>query len=215
MDAEAASSRGRAGTERGSHHRTRGGGTRPWTHLLFSHLSAGHHAGHLRMVGQEGEEEPLHVLEGSEVATLSDAGGIRRCTGGWRRFVVPVVSTLLCLRSHCHEFVATCLAGRQQRVGSCCRALRQLCLLSLEHLAARPTLAYHCCHHADSFGGIGLAQRTHLLQHRLSCGHATQFLQPFLVPEDSFRHREVSQLLAVYQELQGSLHRLQDTHGGL
>ena len=167
------------------------------------------------MVGQEAEEEPLHVLQGGEVAALPAVGGVHRCTGGWHRYAVPAAGTLLHLRTHRHEPAAARLFGSQQPTGIHCRILRQLRLLPQRPLAALPAVAHHQHRHAGHPGGIGMAQRAHLLQHRLSCRHGAVVLQPLLMAEDSFRQREVPQLFALHQELQERLHRLQDAYRGL
>ena len=138
MDAEATVPGSRAGTERGSDYRTGCADTRVRTHLLLGHLSVRHHAGHLRMVGQETEKEPLHVLEGNEVATLPCARAVHHCPRGRHWHAVPAAGPLLCLRTHCHLPSATRMDSRQQCAGKYCGALRQLCVLSLEEVKKFP-----------------------------------------------------------------------------
>ena len=205
---EVAVLRGRAGAELHRHRLPSGADSGVRTHLLQHHLSAGHHAGHLRMGGQEGQEEPLHLLEGHLVAPLWRTGDLHRGTGGWCRYYRATAGPLLRLRTHCHQSVATRLPGRQQRAGLDCRALRQLRLLSVRNLASFRSIIHYCRSNVRYSRSIGLAQRTNLLQHHLSCGHGTLLLQPLLVPEDSLRCGEVQELLALYQELQGLVYRL-------
>ena len=71
--------------------------------------------------------------------------------------------SLLCLRTHRHEPAATRLAGRKQRVGIHRRILRQLCLLSHEHLAACLACACHQYCDVSDIGSTRLAQRSHVL----------------------------------------------------
>ena len=62
LDAQDTVLGGSIGTERRGHCSTPCADAHLRTHLLFNHLSVRHHAGHLRMVRQESQEEPLHVF---------------------------------------------------------------------------------------------------------------------------------------------------------
>ena len=215
MDGESPAAGSCAGSQRSRHSSPHGADTCVWTHLLLRHLPFGHHDGRFRMAGQEGKEEPLHLLESTVIATSCCVHGVPHSAGTWRRHPRTVAGPLLDVRAHRHQPVAARLSGRQQRVGSHRRALRQLRLLPQRRLAALRHLSGHCRRDAGDTGPAGMAQRAHLLQHHLPRRYCAQHLCQVLVVEDPLRRGQVQELLAVHQELQGIVHRLQKPHRGL
>ena len=74
------------GAERGGDRGAAGHHSGVGPHLLFGDLSAGHSAGCVCVVRQEGKAESLHILEGEELDEVCDAGGVRGADGagtGW------------------------------------------------------------------------------------------------------------------------------------
>ena len=201
LDAQDTVLGGCIGTERRGHCSTPCADAHLRTHLLFGHLSVRHHAGHLRMVRQESQEEPLHVFQTEACPAhhlLCNDADIPRI--GWRHHCT-IVSPLLCLRTHLHQLATACMDGWQQRAGSYCRALRQLCILPHEYLDACPAKPHHQHRDISHFGCARLAQWSHLLQHHLSGRYPAEHLCEVLVAEDSLRCRQVQELLTVYKEL--------------
>ena len=86
------------------------------TYLLLGHLSLRCDARYHWVVGKETEEEPLQLLESHELAALYHVrniwyrtGAVLLCRHRHRR---TAAGTLLCLRTHSHQPVTTCLSGR-------------------------------------------------------------------------------------------------------
>ena len=168
------------------------------------------------MAGQETEEKPLHLFKGTEMAALSRARAVHHRPCGRHWHAVPIVSTLLCLRTYCHLPAATSMGGLQQCTGKYSGTLRQLCVLSCQQ--GRSQLLCDNHHRRLDLGHLGCPRMevwTYLLQHHLSHRYHPILLEPFLVPEDSLRRKQMSQLFAMHQELQGCLHRFQDAQRGL
>ena len=215
LDGEGAAAGGCAGRQCGGCRGPRAADARLRAHLLLGYLSVRHHAGHLRMAGQAGQEEPLHLLESTVFAPSRCVHGIPYPAGAWLRHPRSAAGPLLCLRAHSHQPAATRLAGRKQCAGSHCRTLRQLCLLPLGGMATLRHLARHCRSDAGRSGRASLAKRPYLVQHHLSGGHRAEHLCQVLVAEDTLRRRPMQELLAVHEELQGLVHRLQEPYGRL
>ena len=192
LDAQGATVGGCARRQRGGHRGTRRADPRLRTHLLFRHLPTGYSTGYLRQTGHEGQEEPIQLLEGEDLAALwgVGAGYWVLGVGCWR--CGTVAGPLLCLRAYCHQSVAAAVEDGQQRAGLHCRTLRQLCILSrrdgsAQHDGGDPD----CRGDPRSAGHIGMAQRTHLLQHHLSGRYGTVAVEPLLPAEDTLRREQV------------------------
>ena len=213
LDGESAVPACRVGAQRHCHRAF--GGTHAYlrTHLLFGDLPVRSVPRHRCLAAQK--TQPLHLLASHLVATLCCSGHFHHRPRSRHRFACGAVGTLQFLRTHSHQPVPTHLDAGQQRAGRFSRTRRQLRILQNRCVAAHFANFHHSCCHIHHPRGAGLEKWAHLLQHHLSRRHSIGVPLPFLVVQDKVRCRQMPRLQPVFQELQGFVHRLQDSHRGL
>ena len=185
------------------------------TSVLQRDLPAGRDAGYLRLAGQEAKEEPLLVFARETLAALQRAGSVRRmsvhrfCSGDHPACAV------LCLRQDSERTVPPAVRPVRQRPGS------MGCTTELVRVQRGGTVDAQRDHVRGGTADLGhtcrarLAQRTDVLQHRLSRRNDTEPVCTVLGAARATRQVEVQELLAVREELQSRSHRLQSRHSGL
>ena len=210
MDGESTISASHHGTQCHCRHCTHRADAHFRSHLLLHHLSSWRIPRCHRMVWQEGEKEPLLLFEGTLVVEVYGARRVHRGIPCRHRQHRSVARPLLRLWSHCHNHLPTLVETVQQRSGNHRRTHRQLCFLFRRRTGTfHRRSACYCYHHRVGAHPAGMEERPHILQHHLSCGYGAIVLRPILLAEDQHRRREMPQLLALRQELQGRMHRLQ------
>ena len=184
------------------------------THLLLRDLPARSDARPVRLAGQESEKEPLpQRLRDQRGDTEQSALQRARFVCGMprHRFCARDYpsGSVLRLRQDCQLAFPTAVRHAEQWFGSIREPIRQLSFQRSRTMDAQRDNLCSGSPYAGRYRCVSLAKRTDVLQHHLPRGNDSQFLQPFLADARADGQREVQELLAMREKLQGGCHRLQ------
>lgn len=175
--------------------------------LLLGRLPAGRDAGRHIAPRRPTHEEPLPLLARENGAALHRAGPLHRRTRGRHRLTGRTAGPVQRLRPHRAEPAGSALGMGQQPAGLLRRTHRQLRLLSHRRLGAQCGDLRRSGRDFRSHRRAGLAQRPHVVQHRLSRGYGTGLPRALLAAAPRDRPRKVRRLQPLRTQLQGVVHR--------
>ena len=132
-------------------------------HILFGYMPAGGNAGYYSMDREKGTPHALFVFKGIVLVAVLFSGTVYCCVGCRDLLSCNVAGTLLYIRKHSLQPVATDMETRQQSACFFRAEDKQLCFLGDNPMNKKRRCVWRFARAAGNNRDYGLAQRADLL----------------------------------------------------